>query len=354
MTMHFLNLRRNYLIWFFSIIKYSCFFAVISPFTFCNSRVPDRSGEEQKDLPLSYIGSTKYVASDTSRYKVTVPSPSYSSFQYNLEKPDEKIILPGNLKEISGVAYYDENKIVCVQDENGDIYVLSLLSKEVVNKYIFGKDGDYEDIAVVGKTIYVIRSDGKIFRIENIDKENSKAEEFKTPFSGTNNTEGMAYDKSSNSLLIACKGSPAVDNDFPYKGYRAIYNFEIGEMKLNKKPQFLINLDKPDCYKNEGLFEEFSMSKSGKHKQVKSEDRFQPSGIAINPVKDEVWVISSVGKVLIILDRQGKILDLHHLDPEIFIQPEGICFSPSGDLFISSEGAGGKGYILRFNLLQGR
>ena len=59
-------------------------------------------------------------------------------------------------------------------------------------------------------------------------------------------------------------------------------------------------------------------------------------------------MISNIGKLLIVMDRRGEILDIHALDIKLFRQPEGICFSPSGDLFISNEGQGGKGYILKF------
>ena len=61
-------------------------------------------------------------------------------------------------------------------------------------------------------------------------------------------------------------------------------------------------------------------------------------------------MISSVGKLLIVLNRKGKVLDVKELDPKMFRQPEGICFSPTGDMFISNEGQGGKGYILKFQL----
>ena len=50
--------------------------------------------------------------------------------------------------------------------------------------------------------------------------------------------------------------------------------------------------------------------------------------------------------------RQGNILEIQEFDDKLFRQPEGICFSPSGDLFISNEGKGGKGYILGFKLLK--
>jgi hypothetical protein len=83
---------------------------------------------------------------------------------------------------------------------------------------------------------------------------------------------------------------------------------------------------------------------------VESETSFQPSGIAIHPRSEEIYIISSVGKLLIILNREGKVLDVKEFDPAIFRQPEGICFSPEGDMYISNEGQGGKGYVLKFKL----
>jgi hypothetical protein len=83
---------------------------------------------------------------------------------------------------------------------------------------------------------------------------------------------------------------------------------------------------------------------------IESKTSFKPSGIAVHPLDGEIYIISSVGKLLIILNREGKVQDVKELDPAIFRQPEGICFSPAGDMFISNEGQGGKGYILKFNV----
>ena len=85
---------------------------------------------------------------------------------------------------------------------------------------------------------------------------------------------------------------------------------------------------------------------------IESETSFKPSGIAIHPIDGEVYIISSVGKLLIILNRSGKVQNVIELDPKIFRQPEGICFSPKGDMFISNEGQGGKGYILKFKIYE--
>ena len=86
---------------------------------------------------------------------------------YDLGAPSAKYILPGCLTEISGISYYSPDKIACIQDEKGFIYLYDVKSKKIASTCKFGNSGDYEDIAVVGDTAYVLRSDGVIFRVED-------------------------------------------------------------------------------------------------------------------------------------------------------------------------------------------
>jgi len=51
----------------------------------------------------------------------------------------------------------------------------------------------------------------------------------------------------------------------------------------------------------------------------------------------------------LILSKDGAKEALVDLSPSLYKQPEGICFTPDGNLFISSEGDGGDGYILKFD-----
>jgi uncharacterized protein YjiK len=161
----------------------------------------------------------------------------------------------------------------------------------------------------------------------------------------------MAYDALTNSLLIACKGSPTIKDEADLSGNRAIYRFDLEEKELIKEPLFLINLEELNSYRDESSFSKFSRQLAKTFRLVESETSFMPSGIAIHPEYGDIYLISSVGKLLIVMDRRGKIIDIHDLDPAMFRQPEGICFSAKGDLYISNEGQGGKGYILKFKPL---
>jgi uncharacterized protein YjiK len=76
---------------------------------------------------------------------------------------------------------------------------------------------------------------------------------------------------------------------------------------------------------------------------------FKPSDLAFHPTTGDLYLLSSAGKRIIILTPNGQPLHSIALSPAIFAQPEGITFSPDGTLYISSEGDGGKGYILSFS-----
>ena len=275
--------------------------------------------------------------------------PKKDNFKYDLAYPVDKYKLPSYLEEISGLSYYGKGKIACVQDEKGYIYILNLEKGKIIDKYEFGNDADYEDITVVGKTAYVLRNNGSVYHIKDFKKKDRKVKKYSTELKEKNDTEGMAYDPDSNALLIACKGSPSIGKENSYEGSRAIYKFDLEKKKLVTTPHFLIDLNRLDSYIDRKVFSRLSVKLAKGLRLIESETSFKPSGIAIHPIDGEIYIISSVGKLLIILNSEGKVKDVKELDPEIFIQPEGICFSPKGDMFISSEGQGKKGYILKFN-----
>lgn len=75
-----------------------------------------------------------------------------------------------------------------------------------------------------------------------------------------------------------------------------------------------------------------------------------PSGIAVHPVTGEFYIISAVGNILMVVNRNNEIVHLEKLIPKLYKQPEGICFSPDGKtLYISNEGKQKQANILIFN-----
>ena len=76
----------------------------------------------------------------------------------------------------------------------------------------------------------------------------------------------------------------------------------------------------------------------------------KPSGIEIHPLNQHIYIITSVGKLLIVLDKKGRLIDVAKLPKKLFKQAEGISFDTNGDLYISNEGVSGRGNILKFTM----
>jgi uncharacterized protein YjiK len=75
-----------------------------------------------------------------------------------------------------------------------------------------------------------------------------------------------------------------------------------------------------------------AIEKTGEQKM-----KFKPSATAINPVTNELYILSSINHLLIVTDRGGKFKEAFRLDPAIYKQAEGIAFTPAGDMIISNE-----------------
>jgi uncharacterized protein YjiK len=270
---------------------------------------------------------------------------------YDLGAPSAKHILPGGLAEISGISYYKPDIIACIQDEKGFIYLYDVKSKKIASTCKFGNSGDYEDIAVVGDTAYVLRSDGVIFEVIGFINSERSINKISTSLSGRNDTEGLAFDSVTQTLLIVCKGSPDIRSGNHDDGSKAVYRFDLSGKKVSAIPLFRIDLAGFPDKKETNWFKKQSVGLGKALKLLEEDWNFQPSGIAIHPVVNDIYIISHIGKLLLVLDQKGKILSVNQLDTKIFRQPEGICFSPEGDLFISNEGDGGRGNILKFKYI---
>ena len=78
---------------------------------------------------------------------------------------------------------------------------------------------------------------------------------------------------------------------------------------------------------------------------------FNPSAIAIHPQSHNIYLLSTKdNKCMAVYNREGKLIAFQKIDKDLMPQPEGICFSPDGKLYISSEGnKHGHGKLFEFD-----
>ena len=273
-------------------------------------------------------------------------------FCYSLKEPDQTFKMPKDLEEISGLGISEDGEtLVAIQDEDGKLFIISRYTGEVVNEIGFWKDGDYEGVEMVGSTAYVVKSSGTLYEVTNPGALEQEVEKYNFFLDDSNDVEGLAYDKANNRLLLACKAKAGHEKRFQHK--KGIYAFNLESKTLSEEPVYFISLDSinhylekdPAIHKLEKLVEFFDSEE---------DFDFSPSAIAIHPISGNIYVTSSVGKMLLVFSPQGHVIHIEKLSKKVHPQPEGLCFDPIGTLYISNEGKGEDGLIYRFNYKPGR
>ncbi|MEO8569484.1 MAG: SdiA-regulated domain-containing protein, partial [Ginsengibacter sp.] len=244
-------------------------------------------------------------------------------YNYELNKPGHTWKLPEQLIEVSGNAWVDNDHLILIEDMHTVLYLIKLDDKNAtLEKTIQFKEEDrdkfdIEDVTIVNDVVYALWSHGTLFKISNW-RNKPQVDEIKTFLKKENNTEGLCYDPVTNKLLLACKDDSGVPDE--KKSTRAVYDFDMANSTLNNKPFLLIH-------------------KSDFEKVADEKLEFNPSAIAVHPVTHDIYLLSTKdNKCMAVFSREGKLKDFQFIDKDLMPQPEGMCFSPDGKLYISSEG----------------
>lgn len=240
-----------------------------------------------------------------------------SDNRYSLLNPDASFEMPDILREISGIAYIEGNQILGIQDELGVVFRYDLSEEKIVDTYRFTDVGDFEDLAVRGDTVSVLRSDGTIFEFDYADY-NGKYRHYIVP---TRSLDVEGLDFADGKMYLASKEPmPTGDPD-----ERVIFSFSTGQPSSAQAFLTVRVSDIKDYF-------------SAKFPDIPSDElRFNPSAVAVHPLTGELYVLSAKDGLLAIY-RENELQAVYPLPEKLFYKPEGIDFSENGDLFISSEG----------------
>lgn len=264
---------------------------------------------------------------------------------YFFGTPDRTVVLPAVLHEISGLSLINDSSFACIQDEIGIVFFYDLKRDKISRQLTFTAKGDFEGIAKADSNIYVLRSDGALFEILNFGSENFTVNKFQTDVPSKDN-EGLCFDPDRNLLLIACKDN--VSKKAGSKDDRYIFAFDPGSGKLIKDPVYTFKVKTIADFAMKNKIDVPLKSKKKSHKS-EPDIKFRPSGIGIQPGTKDIFILSAEDNLLFIFSYSGIIKNIVNLDPQLFLQAEGITFFPDNDLLISNEGRNREPTFLRFN-----
>ncbi len=240
----------------------------------------------------------------------------YTATGYDITEP-VTYNLGTKLNEISGICWLNDSLMLANNDESGKIFAINLANMndfEYPNVKFGGKD-DYEDIAKVDSAIYLLISTGKIVKITDYNNEDSVQSEIVAQLPGKENEfESMYYDKEVNSLIMLCKNCHKEKDKI-----RTAYRFDLATNTLIDTPHYEISMD------------------AIRQKLDDSRQEFRPSAASVNPADNKVYIVSSIGKLMVVINKKGKVEQAFGISGLMFPQPEGLTFADNGDMYISNE-----------------
>jgi uncharacterized protein YjiK len=265
-----------------------CFFLVVYVLSGCGSQASDDEGKGKYTNPAGY----------------------------DLNRP-VTFKLPQSLDEISGIVFNAKDKsVLAINDERGWLYKIHLRREVDLEKWQYYKGADFEDLVLVDSNFYVLESNGNIIQFKFITADSVQVKEHLFPAQGRNEFEILYHDKDKQKLILLCKDCEQDD-----KNSLSAFSFNLASRSYDTARTFVM-----DIRKIEELMDE---------KKV----RFKPSAATINPLTKELYIVSAINDVLVVADLNGVPKEVHRVSPKIYKQPEGIAFTPQGDLLISNESA---------------
>lgn len=247
---------------------------------------------------------------------------------YDLDKP-EKFFMPESLHEISGISFHKQHNdtVYAIQDEEGKLFRLSWNKKKQYHSK-FSKKGDYEDVAIVGEQVFILKSNGILYSFPFADviyEELDSVKEWKHLLP-QGEYESLYGDDATGKLYVLCKN--CVDDNT--KDRVSGYILQMGD-SLFPTGNFGIDVNE---------------IKSMTDKVTRG---FRPSALARNTISNEWYIVSAINKLMVVTDSSWKVKEICALNSNSFNQPEGIAFDNLGNLYISNEGDDfTEGNILKF------
>lgn len=239
-----------------------------------------------------------------------------ASGEYDLNNPS-KLVLGDALSEISGINFYaKDSSVFAISDETGFLYKIYMKKGFLIKEWTFDKKRDYEDLVLFDNAFYVLESNGNIEKL-TFAPNGDTVYNRRTIFPGNNKLkrefESLYYDEEYKGFVMICKDCEDDNSEsttaWLYDPVADSYTPSIFKIALGP------------------VAEKLGLEKI----------KFRPSAATVNPITKDIWIISSTNAVIVVIDHKGNMKDVYTLNTSIFNKPEGITFTPWGDLLVSNE-----------------
>jgi uncharacterized protein YjiK len=229
--------------------------------------------------------------------------------------PVAEWIMPPELREISGLALTSRGTVLTHDDNIARVYEIDPRTGILLKGFSLagGVRGDFEAITIAGSDVYLLRSNGKIYKFkEGADASQVPYSMYDTGLGKECEFESMAFEADSSRLLLVCK--KFLQKQAPKELLIYRLPLPLGDRSAITAMQVAIK----------------DVIGSNKWKN------FHPSDINIDPITKNYVIVASHEKGLIVVTPDGEVVRSEPL-PGDHRQPEGVAVTPDSLLLVSDE-----------------
>lgn len=238
--------------------------------------------------------------------------------------PLARWVLPPELREISGLALTADGNLLAHNDEHGTVFVIDPKRGVVLRRFFIGTlRGDFEGIAVQGADIYMLVSNGIIYRFrEGKDSQRVQYALLDPKLGRECEFESIAVE-SAGTVVLACK-------NVGKNGPRDQLVFYRWDPRQRASPPTMFTIPFTDAIAGNGW------------------KKLSPSDMTIDPTTGNYIVIAAQEKALLEISAGGEMVRSRRM-PGSPQQAEGIAISREGILMIADEGVNGVASITLYS-----
>lgn len=224
-------------------------------------------------------------------------------------------VLPKDLDEISGIALTEDGRLLAQTDERGQISEIDYRRGVIVKQFVVGQPtikADLEAITVAHAFVFLLASNGTLYEFrEGANGERVDYATHDTRLGKECEFEGLAFDSTLNSLLLACKHVAKKH----LKDSMVIYRWKIS-----------------------GDGDRLSMMTIPLERILPAigEKELHPSDIAIDPLTGNYVIVASMEKAIVEITPTGDVVFARKL-PGDHPQAESIAITKDSILIIGDE-----------------
>jgi uncharacterized protein YjiK len=229
--------------------------------------------------------------------------------------PVAEWIMPPELREISGLALTSRGTVLTHDDNIGRVYEIDPKTGILLKAFSLagGVRGDFEAITIAGSDIYLLRSNGRIFKFkEGPDASQVPFSTYDTGLGKECEFESMTYEADSSRLLLVCK-----------------------KFLQKQAPKELLIYRVPLPLGNRSAITAMQVAMKNVVGSNKWKN-FHPSDIGIDPITKNYVIIASREKGLIVVTPDGEVVRSEPI-PGDHRQAEGVAITPDSLLLVSDE-----------------